>query len=106
MDTLEIAELDGERGLRLAGELDMQTAPQLREALANMQGSGQTRLDVTGLTFIDSFGLHTIATYVQSRNGTGPLILEGVSATMLRLFEITQLAQHPMLEIRLDGDDE
>ena len=106
MDTLEITYLDGERGLRLAGELDMQTAPRLEEALAGMQGGGQPRLDLSQLTFIDSSGLRAITAFARAENGHGRLILDGVSEMMFRIFEVTDLTEHPGLEVRLrtDGD--
>jgi anti-sigma B factor antagonist len=100
LDALEITGLDGERGLRLAGELDLRTAPQLTEAFASMRRNGPAKLDLSELTFIDSSGLHAILELASSVDGTGPLVLDGVSATMLRVFEITNLAQHPDLQIR------
>jgi anti-sigma B factor antagonist len=104
MDILEISRLDGVRGLRLAGELDLQSAPKLTEALANMQGDGPATLDLSELTFMDSSGLHAIVAFARADNGRGRLILEGASATMLQMFEITNLAQHPHLDIRGGAD--
>ena len=103
---LEIHELDGQRGLRLVGELDMQSAQLLVEALASMPLQGPARLDLTELTFIDSSGLHVIAHFADTQNGNGPLIVQGVSAMLMRVFEITKLTDHPSLEIRplTDGD--
>ena len=51
-------------------------------------------------TFVDSGGLHAIASIAASTNGHGPLVLEGASAMVLRVFEITNLAHHPNIEIR------
>jgi anti-anti-sigma factor len=100
MEDLEITSIDGERGLRLAGELDLSTVHQLKSALAGSVTTGQMRLDLSGLTFIDSSGLHAIAECARAENGNGPVILEGVSSRVHRIFEITNLVQHPNLEIR------
>ena len=104
MEALEITQLDGERGLRLAGELDLVSAPLLIEAFANMANDGgadgQARVDLSDLTFMDSSGLHALVEIARAQNGHGPLIVEGASAIVLRLFEITDLARHPNLEIR------
>jgi anti-anti-sigma factor len=90
--------------LRLAGELDLSTAHQLKAALVGIGTTGQMRLDLSELTFIDSSGLHAIAECASADNGNGPVVLEGVSANVLRIFEITNLAQHSNLDIRVaDG---
>jgi anti-sigma B factor antagonist len=102
MEGLEITRLDGERGVRLAGELDMLSAPQLIEAFASIPNGvdGQSKVDLTELTFVDSSGLHALIEIARNQNGHGPLILEGASTIVLRLFEITDLARHPNLELR------
>ena len=79
METLLVSPLDGERGLRLLGELDMQSAHVFREALANLPGAGQTTLDLSELTFIDSSGLHAILDFANGVNGNGALVLAGMS---------------------------
>jgi len=101
-DTLQISSLDGKRGLRLRGELDMASTAQLREALAKMPGAGQATIDLSGLTFIDSSGLHAIVEFAHGENGNAPLILVGARALVLMMFEVTNLVQHPNLDIRLD----
>jgi len=106
VDILDIIQLDGERGLRLVGELDMQSAPQLLEARTTLQGDGRARLDLEEVTFIDSHGLHALVAFARAENGNGRVILDNVSETMNHLFEITDLAEHPRLEIKLrrNGD--
>ena len=100
METLLVSPLDGERGLRLLGELDMQSAHVFREALASLPGAGQTTLDLSELTFIDSSGLHAILDFANGVNGNGALVLAGMSPMMVRLFEITNIADHLKLDIR------
>lgn len=104
MKILEITPLDGERGLRLVGELDLHSVPDFREAVGQLNGGGHAKLDVSELTFIDSSGLHAIAQFAGAENGNGRVILEGVSARMRSLLEISMLAGLPRLEIRADSD--
>jgi anti-anti-sigma factor len=106
MDMLEISQIDGRRHLRLAGELDLHTANELKDTFAMLQGDGPATLDLSELTFVDSSGLHAIVAFATSENGNGPVILDGVSATMMRMLEITNVAEHPNLEVRarVDGD--
>ena len=79
--------------IRLAGELDAATVPQLRAALAQTltQRPARLILDLTDLDFCDSTGL---ALLVQTRNNlpdTSQLILHGATDRMHRLLCITRL---------------
>ena len=53
--------------LRLAGELDLGTAPELTAAIDRLTAAGETRvlLDLTDLTFCDSTGM---AAFVRGDN--------------------------------------
>jgi anti-anti-sigma factor len=52
---------DGPDGLvlRISGELDLVSEPQLNQALAQLEGRAAT-LDLSGLAFMDSTGLRTL----------------------------------------------
>jgi anti-anti-sigma factor len=54
------AGLDGAIVVSVSGELDMSTAPQLKEALVACDGNQPVVVDVTALDFIDSSGLHVL----------------------------------------------
>ena len=56
---VEIAAGDGATLLRLSGELDMATAPRLREALSSVLDARPSSIavDVADLTFVDSTGV-------------------------------------------------
>jgi anti-anti-sigma factor len=106
MDDFEVTP-DGQHGLRLAGELDLSTKSALNEALAQMRGPDVVTLNLSDLTFIDSSGIHAIVAFALNHDGSdGCVVLEGVSAPIARLFEITNLTNHPNLEIRRDVDVE
>ncbi len=93
-------------GLRVIGDLDMSTAPELQSALAELAGEGQVTLDLSGLSFIDSTGIHAILMYARSLDGGPPMILANPSKIALRAFEIVGLTIHPAIEIRKDRDGE
>ena len=92
------------RELRLVGELDLATVAQLRAAFGKLSGEGQVRLDLFELTFIDSTGLHALLTYANSMNGTGPLVLDRVPRSIVRLLELVELATHPAIEIHVSDE--
>ena len=64
MRTLSIeTRVDGEEAVvALTGELDLSTAPQVEEALTDAEEKGPAliRLDLRGLTFMDSTGLRVV----------------------------------------------
>ena len=54
-------ESDGSVRVCLVGELDAVEAPSLQDALRRLEGQGiDVLLDVSGLSFMDLFGLHVI----------------------------------------------
>ena len=56
------------------------------------------------LTFIDSSGLHAIARFALAQNGHGPVLIEGASPLIRRVFEITHLFDSPALDVRVQRD--
>jgi anti-sigma B factor antagonist len=76
----------------LRGELDMATRSQVENALIRAEESGATviELDLGGLTFMDSSGVHlALDTRRRSRTkGYSLVLLEG-SAAVQRVFELT-----------------
>jgi anti-sigma B factor antagonist len=92
--TLGVAELREGSTVRLylQGELDMATRPQVERALLRAEDSGAAviELDLGGLTFMDSSGVH-IAVEARDRallGGHVLRLLEG-AATIQRIFELT-----------------
>ena len=98
--TLEISPLVDEVGIKLTGEVDMATARQLTEALANVSSESEIHFELSELSFIDSSGLSAIVAYARSRNGAGALVMLNPPDHIERLFVITSLDQHPKIEIR------
>jgi|HubBroStandDraft_6_1064221.scaffolds.fasta_scaffold258079_2 anti-sigma B factor antagonist len=85
---------DGGRTLSLAGELDIASAPTLEAAIVRIHAESvrSVTIDLTGLTFMDSTGLHAIvyADQLYKRLGYRFALLPGPPAVQ-RLFEITGL---------------
>jgi anti-sigma B factor antagonist len=83
----------GEATLRLEGELDMVTAPQLRDELARHRGRGhRVVLDLENVRFIDSTGLVLLmdSARSQTRDGWTLALRRNVHPAVARLFEITR----------------
>ena len=86
---------DGDAAVvRVVGELDLATAPQLRELLVDLvaRGSRHVTLDLAEMAFIDSTGLKVFVAGLQRlRDCGGELALRSPSAGAMRVFEITGL---------------
>ncbi len=98
--TLELSPLVDKAGIKLTGEVDLATARQLTDALANIATDSAVYLELSELSFMDSSGLRAIVAFARSRNGGGPVVLLNPSGGIERLFEITALEQHPKIEVR------
>lgn len=80
--------------VRVAGELDPATAPQLAEELLGLAGAGarSVTLDLAELTFIDSTGLSVLIDGLRLlRDAKGDLALRSPNPSTMKIFEITGL---------------
>jgi anti-anti-sigma factor len=101
MSVFEISPLVNGKGLRLAGELDLASAPRLTEALLDFDSSdGELHLDLTEVSFLDSSGLRVIVALARSRGDNGSVVLLEPSAAIMRILEIVEIDKHPGIEIR------
>jgi len=100
MSEFTITRLDGNGGLKLAGELDVATAPRFSEVLAATSAQGDVVLDLSELTFLDSCGVRALLEAARARNGDGPIVVLDPSAAVSRVFEIIGLDQHPGVDVR------
>ena len=106
MSVLEISPLTGVAGLRLDGELDLATAPLLKQALIDLEarvGLGSERdlhLDLALLTFLDSAGLRAIVALARSLDGNRSVVLVNPSTAVRRCLEITGIDKHPAVKVR------
>jgi anti-sigma B factor antagonist len=88
---------DGWVVVRAAGELDLATAPRLREhitGLAVTRRSPRVVLDLTDLRFCDSTGLGTLINlHRRLHAATGALVLAGLTGQPLELLTRTGMDQ-------------
>jgi anti-sigma B factor antagonist len=80
----------------LHGELDMSTAPQLREELLRLTSDGakQVTIDLSGLAFVDSTGLSVLITGLKRlREVGGDMALRSPQPGTRRVLEITGLTE-------------
>jgi anti-sigma B factor antagonist len=102
----EVSELAGWTVVSLYGELDVATAPSLREQLIELVNDGHTQLvlDLDGIDFLDSTGLGTlIGALRRARTQGGDLRLVCTETRVTRLFEITGLDKAVPLLPSLDA---
>ena len=86
--------------VRITGDLDMATAPQLRECLSDLK-SATAILDFSGVTFMDSGGIAVLAWAMKRARQGGPeLKLRGVRPAQMQVLEITGIAG----ELDFEGD--
>jgi anti-sigma B factor antagonist len=106
----EVSEVAGWTIVSIYGELDVATAPSLRERLIALVGDGATKLvlDLEGVDFLDSTGLGTIISALKrARTHGGDMRLVCTQARIRRLFEITGLDRAvpllPSLDVAVGG---
>lgn len=86
----------GHTVLEVAGELDVYTAPRLREQLVNQARAGRHRLvvDLAELVFIDSSGLGVLVGGLKrARAADGTVTITGANAHILDVLRITGLVR-------------
>jgi anti-anti-sigma factor len=82
---------DGVRVVAVSGELDVDTMPELNDALAADDGPRATTvIDLRGLTFIDSSGVSgVLAAARRARDAGGRLVCVPGPPSVRRVFELT-----------------
>lgn len=86
------------RTILLEGEIDVANAPEIAEAIRTACAGGvEVAVDMGGVTFIDSSGLHALHRAVASQAGAR-LVLVDVPAHVLRIMGI--LGMDRLREIR------
>jgi|1186.fasta_scaffold108626_3 anti-sigma B factor antagonist len=93
--TAEVA--DGTATVRLLGELDGTSAPDLQSAAlgALSDGASSLVLDCSELTFVDSAGLNVFLEAYRSADAQdGSVKIVHPSETLLRLLQVTGLTEH------------
>jgi anti-sigma B factor antagonist len=93
---VEVSKQDGTAVLTVTGEIDIATAPRLREQVVTLVGQGETRIvvDMEGVDFIDSTGLGALVGALKRvRTQGGELAIVCTRPRLLKVFEITGLVR-------------
>jgi anti-anti-sigma factor len=79
---------------RLVGELDVSNADNLAEVVReDCKKAGDVVLDISGLTFMDSSGLHAVLNACEHLGSNGHLILKDPTFAVERIFEVSNIRQ-------------
>lgn len=104
------AKSDTESSVTVKGEVDVYTAPELREKLLPLCERNQHKVvvDLAEVTYMDSMGLGVlIGAYKASQRADGELVITGATARVERLFNITGLNELITIEkLQVQGDEE
>ena len=93
---VQVEERDGWAVARASGDLDLTTAPRLREQLVRVVVEGQPRviLDLQAVDFVDSTGLGVIVGLLKrTRSQGGDLRLVSTRTGLRQILELTALDQ-------------
>lgn len=103
---LDVSEREGWTVLEVGGEVDVATAPRLREQLIKLVNDQRYRIvvDLLGVDFIDSTGLGVlIGALKRVRTHDGDLVLVCADARIVKVFEITGLDRVFEIHGSVDG---
>ena len=93
---LAVTDHDGVIVLAAQGEIDVSTAPELRQELVELAtaGSGSVVVDLQGVDFLDSTGLGVLVSGLKRfRTGGSDLLVVVTNPRIVKVFEITGLTQ-------------
>ena len=108
---VETGSIDGAALLTLRGEIDVYTAPRLRQAILELVDGGATRIvvDMEKVDFLDSTGLGVLVGGLKRvKMKEGSLSIVTTQDKILKIFDITGLnkvvASHPTVEAAAAGE--
>jgi anti-sigma B factor antagonist len=85
-----------ERTLRIAGEIDIDSAPTVDAALRSMvELGGRITVDLAAVTFIDSSGIRSLLSAARGLDGRGMLVLHHPGPFVVRVLEVAGLIPAP-----------
>ena len=94
--SLDARESEGRTILEVGGEIDVYTAPKLRDAISDLVGDGKYHLvvDMEKVDFLDSTGLGVLVGGLKKvRAHDGSMQLVCTQERLLKIFRITGLAK-------------
>jgi len=103
---LDVTESDGATVLTVRGEVDVYTAPKLREKIVELVAQGRYAIviDLEAVDFLDSTGLGVLVGGLKRvRSHDGDLVLVCTHQRILKVFEITGLTKVFTIHDSLDA---
>jgi len=90
--------------LRVAGDIDMSTAPRFDAALEERSDGFRSPvlLDLSGCPFLDSGALNVLLQAVRRLGGSAWLGVVGANRNLMRIFEIVALTADPRFRVFRD----
>ncbi len=104
--SIDVQENGTDVQVKLKGEIDAYTAPQVRDALLpSTHHHGVTMIvNLSDVTYMDSTGLGVfVGLFKTLRENEGRLCLKGMSERLHRLFDITGLAEVMGINNEVEG---
>jgi len=104
--TLSTREVDGTTIVSVGGEIDVYTAPKLRDRITELVAGGvyQIVIDMEAVEFLDSTGLGVLVGGLKKvRANDGSLELICTQDRLLKIFRITGLAKVFVIHDSADG---
>jgi anti-anti-sigma factor len=87
-------------GVRLSGELDLWSAPELVEALMpRIAHGGDLVVDLAAVTFMDGAGLRPLLAAANRLAGRGRVFLKSPSSPVYRVLDLVHAERFPNIEI-------
>jgi anti-sigma B factor antagonist len=78
----------------MSGQIDLANAEAIGAALEPwLRAGGPLTLDLSGVTFMDSAGIHLVITAAKRLAGRGCVIIHGAHGPVWRLLQLTKLEQ-------------
>ena len=104
MFSVDVSNRGGVRLVRVSGDLDLATAPQLTQALGDTDGLTGVVLDLAGVGFMSSAGVGIVSSLNRRLRERGSeLVVAGAKADVAMLLEVTGLAAHVTMAADADA---
>ena len=101
--SINVSHQGGVRLVRVAGDLDLMTAPQLSNAVSDADSLRGVVLDLSGVGFMSSAGVGVVSALNRRLQARGAeLVIAGAQPDVAMLLEVTGLAAH--VTIAADAD--
>jgi len=91
---IDTREADGERLIKVEGEVDLNTSPELRTAIlkATPKGKGSVAVDLSGVPYMDSSGVATLVEGLKTVGKQGAaFVLVAPSAAVMKVLQLSRL---------------